>query len=561
MTGKRRIVLSSVSLMMAIAGSFAGACGGGSGDATSAGPRGGFGGSKGGVANGGAAGRFAAGGATGQDNRPPEQEVESSFEVPVATGRFVWVANPTSGRVAYIDAATLAVKTAEAGNAPTVLAVIPGVADEVIVLNVLSHDATVMQATAAGQLTRTMVVGVAPLANAWAISPDGHFALAWTNTRIALADPARQKSLEGFQDLTAIDLSARPPTATTLAVGYRPVSIAFAADGTEAYVVTGDGISVLGLPAAGGSVHIVRDIALTDDPTDAADTRDVSVTLAGRAVVRREGSPAVGIVDLQTGVIGTVTLSGPVTDVDVTPDGTRAIAVVRDRSEIAILPLASAVANPDTILREIIEGEVIGSAVLTADAAQAVLFSNATEAERLTVVDLVTGSYRIVRVHAPVLAVVPTPDGKYAVVLHRAAAATPGAGGAGGATTVTVSWPSNAFSVIPLDGSRSGRIQETTAPPNAVALAPGSDRALVTVRNDKGAVFGAYVVGIPALDVMPIVLGSPPIATGVAQAANRGYVAQSHSEGRITFIPFEGGPPKTITGFDLGARVVDGVSP
>jgi len=33
-----------------------------------------------------------AGGATGQNNPPPEQEVESSFEVPVATGRYVWVA-------------------------------------------------------------------------------------------------------------------------------------------------------------------------------------------------------------------------------------------------------------------------------------------------------------------------------------------------------------------------------------------------------------------------------------------------------------------------------------
>jgi len=61
--------------------------------------------------------------------------------------------------------------------------------------------------------------------------------------------------------------------------------------------------------------------------------------------------------------------------------------------------------------------------------------------------------------------------------------------------------------------------------------------------------------------VTPLVLASPPIATGVAKAANRGYVAQSHDAGRITFIPFEGGQPQTITGFDLGARVVDGATP
>src|SRR5690349_1969338 len=35
---------------------------------------------------------------------PPETKVESAFRSPVATGQVVWIANPTSGRVAYIDA-------------------------------------------------------------------------------------------------------------------------------------------------------------------------------------------------------------------------------------------------------------------------------------------------------------------------------------------------------------------------------------------------------------------------------------------------------------------------
>ena len=53
---------------------------------------------------------------------PPEKEVESSYGAPVATGKYVWVANPSSGRVAYIDAATLEARTVEAGNGPTYLA-------------------------------------------------------------------------------------------------------------------------------------------------------------------------------------------------------------------------------------------------------------------------------------------------------------------------------------------------------------------------------------------------------------------------------------------------------
>ena len=58
-----------------------------------------------------------------------------------------------------------------------------------------------MQAAAGGQLVATMIRGIAPLANAWAISPDGRVAIAWTDSRAALADPKRKNSLEGFQDL------------------------------------------------------------------------------------------------------------------------------------------------------------------------------------------------------------------------------------------------------------------------------------------------------------------------------------------------------------------------
>ena len=81
---------------------------------------------------------------TGGAIGPPEQELDSTYQAPVSTGRFIWIANPTSGRVAYVDATSLVVKTVEAGNAPTTVAAVPG-ADEVVVLNVLSNDATVLR--------------------------------------------------------------------------------------------------------------------------------------------------------------------------------------------------------------------------------------------------------------------------------------------------------------------------------------------------------------------------------------------------------------------------------
>ena len=104
-----------------------------------------FGGSTGSSGSGGGdQGTPDASAGTGGAIGPPEQELDSAYQAPVSTGRFIWIANPTSGRVAYVDATSLVVKTVEAGNAPTTVAAVPG-ADEVVVLNVLSNDATVLR--------------------------------------------------------------------------------------------------------------------------------------------------------------------------------------------------------------------------------------------------------------------------------------------------------------------------------------------------------------------------------------------------------------------------------
>src|SRR5436190_1801766 len=121
----------------------------------------------------GTAGSGGGAGGTGGSPLPPEMELESSYEIPVATGHFIWVANP----------------------------------------------------------------------------------------------PAT----EGYQDLTVIDLHADPQSAiakTIVAAGFRPVSIAFAADGTRAFAVTEDGITVIAL--GGGAARVTKNVIVTDDPTEDA---------------------------------------------------------------------------------------------------------------------------------------------------------------------------------------------------------------------------------------------------------------------------------------------------
>jgi hypothetical protein len=532
------------------------------------------GGFTGGDGSGGLGGSSRGSGAGGS-TVAPEQELDSAYQIPVGTPRFVWIANPSSGRVASVDAQSLAVTTVEAGDAPTTIAAVPvsGGGDQVVVLNALSNDATVLRADGAGLGAHT-IPGVVPGANRLVVSPGGNFAIAWTDGRqVAGARPT-----QGFQSVTVLALGVTDPAQahTTLAVGFRPVSISFTSDERRAFAVTQDGVSIIALDAAGGPI-VNANVALDTDVTADVDTRDVSITADGRfAVVRREGSDTVSIVDLGDGTLTALRLSGAVTDVDVTADGARAVAVVRDTAEVAVIPLGGVVPTAADVVHLTISGETVGQAVLTAGGDTAVLYSNAVPSQRVTVVALTaTPNWRTLRLHAPVLSVIPSPDGRQAVVLHPADATgdsgalgggpgdagagdggIPDAGSAASSTPVAAS-----FSLLPLDGTHPALIQMSDAPIQAVAFSAASDRVLITVRDDQQQVYGVYLGLFPTLEVRRYPLASPPIAAGVAEAAGRGYVAQQHPEGRITFITLTSGEARTLTGYELGARVVDWSQP
>jgi hypothetical protein len=538
---------------------------------------------------------------------PPEIKAESDYQSPVSTGQIVWTANPKSGRVAYIDAQSLSVQTVQAGDGPTYLAAVPSDPsaphdEEAIVINVRSHNATLLTRTASGPpATRTLPA--TSDANSWAISPKGRWAIAWTNA----ASIANLVPTQSFQDIAVLNVNppaggARP--ATILAVGYRPSQVAFSQDETRAYVVTQDGISVIDL-IGGSQPMVTQNFALsvpiesdasapeaavaeasTPDapngdggeagPTDAAvvdgsaegasngpsnngsgTMPDVSFTTDGAyALVRQAGVASITVVSLRDGTPTRVALPSAPTDLTLAPDGTFAIAVLRDASTVAVLPLPAIASDPGSFTTTKIDGETIGRAVVAEDMTtkqtSVLLFTTVAAVDRLTVLTLQpTPSFRTVTLHAPVFAVFPTADGQNAIVLHEVAP-TPG-------STVK-----GAFSIVPIAKSLPAKTVSLTAPPTAVALSPKGDRALVTVSDDMST-FGVELAVMPSLAVTAYSLASPPTAVGVAAAAGTGgtgFVAQSYTDGRITFIDLSGGDAgstaRTITGFELGARVVQG---
>lgn len=489
----------------------------------------------------GADGGAAAPGAGEPGGTPPEREVESDYEAPVATGNFVWIANPKSGRVAFVDAASLQVRTVEAGNGPTFLASVPAqTTDTTLVLNVLSEDATLLRATKDTIETKTFKV--ARQANAMAFSSDGRFAIAWADARKA-KDPPKT---EGFQDLTIIDLASG--ASTILAVGYRPVAVGFASGSASAYAVTQDGIAIVDL---GGAPRVTKNVAISDAPNEDPGSRDVSVTPDGHvALIRRDGSKTVTVVSLDTGDRKGVDLPDAVTDLDLSDKGDRAVAVIRATHQAAILPVPQILTDPTAFTTVTIDGEAIGSVALSAGGAKALLYTNAEAAERVTVLDLTREPppFRTVRLYSPVLAVFTSPDARHALVLHDKTQPTDGTPGTPGA-----------FSLVPIADALPAKIVATEAPPTAVAIT--NDRAVVAERDDAKKIYGAYLARMPELMVERFPLASPPIAAGVVEGAHRAFVAQEHPDGRLTFFDLDTGVARTLTGFELSSRVVDGSKP
>lgn len=475
------------------------------------------------------------------DDGPPESEVESAFRAPVSTGRYIWSANPDTGRVAMVDAETLQIELFDAGFRPTQVAGIPGEgkAETAIVLNEGSRDATLLSVSKGSLTEKSFALHAS--AKHWVVSKEGGWAIAWTDSlQYSNADP-----LDGFQDVTAIDLEAGDTT--RLSVGYRPSRWFFSDDETQAFAVTEDGISVLGLAGKGLGADSNELIRLGSKIPVAYP--DVTVTGDGKyALYLRDRGSVVRVLHLRTDGVTEVELSGPVTDLDLAQNGEFAVAVIRSRAEVVILPVPEIVSYPDVREEIHVPGETFGSAVVSEDGSLIVAYTNATPNSRVTLIRLdafgAVWDTRTVDLKAPVLSAFPATDGSHVITLM---------GVPEGSTK------QGAFALVPADGTIAPKIVGTSSVPQQVAMAPSSSGALVSVANPAGD-YGVYVVRAESQRVDFVELPSRPLATGMVETigVERGYVAQEHPEGRITLVELQSGEVRTLTGFELAAKVVDG---
>jgi len=468
---------------------------------------------------------------------PPEKELEQSFLAPVVTGKFVFSANPKSGRVAVIDAETYAVQLFNAGFGPTYLAAIPN-NQGAIVINALSHDTTLFQLSGGEVTLADVSLPVHDDANAWAVSPDGRFAIAWTRTE----SEQKLDPTAGSQTITVLDLTRA--TSKKLSVGFHPTQVVVDDQSERAFVVNDNGVSVVSL---GDTSEVSLLAHVSEDPLEDAGARDVSILPDGSlAVVRLENSTKLRIVDLtkEEGITA-YDLGAPIADVDLSRDGTLAVAAVPGIHQVVLVPMPPG-ADAAAFERITIPNEITSSVALSDASELALLYQNGADNSHLTVLDLRPDMKRALR----------TLDLKGPV---SAAFAAPGAGAAVAfQKPITGSKKAGLFSGVPTLQQRSAKIVGADAVPSALAFDEAGQFALVTVGNEKSTTRGVYRVRLDTMQEDFLELASPPAtaATGIVEEVGRGFVAQVHPEGRITFIDLETAQAHTITGFELAARIV-----
>jgi dipeptidyl aminopeptidase/acylaminoacyl peptidase len=472
---------------------------------------------------------------------PPEMEEKRTFETPSAGARYVYVANPRRDTVAVIDSTTLAIRSVNAGDTPTYLRTIPG-KDVALVINVGSHDVTVLRTDASG--TRSSTVPVINGANALDISPDGRHVIAWYDTPTGPA--ARPAS---FQDVSLITLGDKDES-VALTVGFRPREVDFSSDGSAAFVITEDGVSIIRFADVRGPT--VLPLVPAGDLKMAAAPADVSVTPDGKfAISRWEGMSQIQIVDLATRAITALDLGSAVTDLDVSPAGDFALAVLREAGKVVRLTIPGGFTSEAERRTVTLTGESVGSAALSPDGKTAVLYTT-TGVERLVLLDLITQVPRPVRLKKGVRAVALSPDNHTALIVHTKEQGDPAQPGIDVEQMIDRSY---GYSVVDLT-SGFAKLQLTPAPVGDLAITPDATRAFVLLRNDAASIRVAQRINLASFIVDDFPLGSPPVAVAALSDSKRIFVSQAHPEGRISFIQWETGAVESVTGFELNGRIV-----
>lgn len=493
---------------------------------------------------------------------PPEEEDPRRAIRPEASAERLYVLAPAADAVTLIDPLTLDLESVAVPEDPVDLEVVPG-EDAAVVLSGDGRAVSFL-AVDAGQVS--LVSQRTPRRYAAvALAPDGTRAVLWTPDGVV--PDAGAEGIVALVDVTALR-NGGEAAIEEFAAGRRHAGVRFrevAGVAVDAVVIGSDEVAVFALDAEEpGPVRVALPPTFAEPSTREA----VAAPDGSFLLLRSLAALELAVFDVATRTLSTLPLPAAATDLDVTEDGSLAVAVLRSTSQVAVFPLPAALTDPGAIALFAVGLPVTfcevppcadappGQVSLAPDGSFAVLFTSAAPTEAIALFRPADGTATVFdRLQKQVQAVALANDGTSAVVLHRPQPDS----------TVADLYErqvdqSEGYSVVDLEaGTVQLKLTDTQAP-QEVVFAPGDRYAGVTLRDDEGGTFGLDAIDLDTLVTRALPLASAPEFAGplpgpTPELENRIWVTQEHRAGRISVVELDAGDVRTITGFELNSEV------
>jgi len=491
---------------------------------------------------------------------PPEAEVDFDLRTPEAGDTFLYIPSAALDALVVVDARSLAVHLVEVGITPTLARALPGDRGAVV-LNEGSSDVSIVRpnpivggvspATAFSVETLDVTAG----ANRLVISPDGNTAFAF------FATTSQGITAGSLQDVTAMRINAGTTgsEAFNLAVGFRPEAIIFAANDSLALIICEDGISGFALADLTGDTFLPP-VPTSPDAFEVPLDREILPTPDGRyALVRSLNRQALLRVDLQTGALAQLALPDYPSDLDLTADGATAVVPLRTLQAVALVDVANAftwvapeldpnvppeeqvvVTNP--FVRIATTGAPFGSTVITSDEHHALLYTTSPGTMAVGLLDLTTGQAVIQPTVKELEAVIASPDGKMAALLHRRAS------GSGDLAQ------RNAYSLLDLATGYT-KLVVTAQPVTSVTFTRDASELFALLPDPLGASHEVQRIKTRSFSVITYRVPDRPVFVGALPALNKVAIALDNPTGWITFIDTTTDALLQLNSFELNSFI------
>jgi hypothetical protein len=473
----------------------------------------------------------------------PEQEEEADYLVPEGSGRYVFIADTAHDAVAVVDSETLLIEVVEVGARPTQLVPL-GDDSEAAVINLDSDDVSILRVGDDGAATATDV-DVRPDTNAIVGSAGGEYVIAYYDDRFAewSGPPGTD------QEITVIVTAEGQESAHHMTVGMHPQRVLFNDAATRAFVINYEGINLIDLDEL-DEVGIPPLVEMFDPVAVDPATWEIAVDPTGQTALGyyQGGADVVaatfGGASIGSDSLRTYTLHGPPTDLDIAPDGSFGMFVLREQNEIALfdLPLPSdPLVDPFTYVSV---GELVcGVATISPDGATVLLYTTTGGDDQdqrvLTAMARDGDAWELASalLERKIQSVAVSPDNGTAVAMHQEIAASAGE-------------QPFAYSLVKLPELQI-KFQQVPVAPGPLLLTPDGDWGFTFLREDGEDLKVTQRMDLGSHIVDDIELGSPPTALGYASGTNSVFIAQDHPAGRMTFIDLDDMSIQTVTGYAL----------